>query len=437
MGDPRLLFTTVPVEVVRNSNSLKNKFFDTTSSYQSWTAMNREFFQYKVMNPPFGLHFIRENIPNVDILEYPSWDTYKAALQKGYDIVGISFFTWTFPAMVRMVEMARTAGIKEVWGGNYGTMTPGADAYFDKTFSGHCEAKIYQTLTGKELKEIRHPVLTGKASLGLFKATSNIGFLYTRRGCRARCSFCPTPWFTGKGRQPPITGLDDVLDTYQKMDANPVIIYDETFLAHKKNSEMVINELAKRNLQWVCLTRADRILGRVKDLRKRGLQTAVIGVESLRDHNLSYIAKKENSALIKEVIRELTANNCYANGTYMLGFPKDTVKSMKEDIDILATWGFFLVQFTILTPFPGTPLYKELSPHIVSHDWDHYDSYHLVWDHPCLTPAEAREILYYALKKLNKPSIYLRKILPYVIKNRLSRIVPGRLLINSYSKSEY
>jgi outer membrane protein assembly factor BamB len=91
----------------------------------------------------------------VDILEYPTWDHYREKLKEGYDIVGISFFTWTFPAMVRMVEMARAAGIKEVWGGNYGMMTPGAEAYFDKTFSGYCEAEIYHTLTGMELKEIR------------------------------------------------------------------------------------------------------------------------------------------------------------------------------------------------------------------------------------------------------------------------------------------
>jgi hypothetical protein len=59
--------------------------------------------------------------------------------------------------------------------------------------------------------------------------------------------------------------------------------------------------------------------------------------------------------------------------------------------------------------------HEELSPKIMSRDWGHYDSYHLVWNHPYLTPAEARDILYYALKRINRPSVYLRKILPYVI----------------------
>lgn len=91
----------------------------------------------------------------------------------------------------------------------------------------------------------------------------------------------------------------------------------------------------------------------------------------------------------------------------------------------LESWGFFLMQFTILTPYPGTPLYKQLQPKIVDHDWRHYDSYHLVWDHPSLSPEQARGLLFQALKRINRPSQYLRKISTEYLRRRMPAVRRG------------
>lgn len=417
MGNPKVLFTTIPVDLLRYENRLKGKIFDTTSSYQSWTAMNRYIYQLRASNPPFGLRFIKENIKGVDILEYPSWDEFRTVLKRGYDIVGISFFTWTLEEAVKMADTARENGVAEVWAGNYGVMTPGVDTYFDKVFPGNCEADLKKEIEGTDLTSITHPPITGKAKW-IFMG-ENIGYLYTNRGCNSRCTFCPTPWFTPGDNSHDITGLDHVLDQYRKLNASPVIIYDETFLNDEERSRTIIEKLAARNLRWVCLTRADRIVGRVSQLKKKGLHSAIIGVETLHDKNLKFVAKKENIQLIKEVIDELNAHKCFPDGTYMLGFPDDTVESIREDIDTLASWDFFLMQFTILTPYPGTPLWRQLGTRIIDHDWSHYDSYHLVWEHPHISPSQMRDLLFYALKKINRPGNYLRKILGYYAKSRL------------------
>lgn len=417
MASPRVLFSTIPVEVLKNENKLKGRIFDTTSSYQSWTAMNIRPFQLVVANPAFGLRFIKENIKSVDILEYPTWDEYKAALERGYDIVGISFFTWTVTDALKMIEMARENKVGEIWGGNYGVMTPEVNQYFDKAIAGNCEAFLKKEIEGIELSTISHPVIIGKVKWPFYD--QNVGYLYTKRGCKAKCAFCPTPWFTSEDNEYDIFGINRVLDSYRKLNVSSVVIFDETFLDKKHQSEIVIEEMARRNLNWVCLTRADRIVGKVSKLKQKGLHSAIIGVESIRDNNLSFVHKKEKSALIKEVIMELRGNQCFPVGTYMLGFPDDTAVSIKEDIDELASWGFFLMQFTILTPYPGTPLWQQLRDKITDLNWKHYDSYHLVWDHPYLTPHEGRELLYYALKKINKPFKYIRKILKYFIQTKI------------------
>ncbi len=421
MYRPKALFTTVPSDILHKSNSLKGKRFDTTSSYQSWTAMSPGPFQLRVSNPPFGLRFLRENIPGTEILEYPTWDEYRAALKKGYDIIGVSFFTWTAPEAVAMAEEAKAHGA-DVWGGNYGVMTPGIAEHFNRVFPGNCEAEVCRALIGAHSSTIRHPAIIGKASWAGFE--ENVGYLYTKRGCKAGCSFCPTPWFTAEDTETTLTGIEDVLDIYAWAHASPVIIFDETFLDNTAQSNHIIDELASRNLRWVCLTRADRIVGRVSELKLKGLHSAIIGVESIRDENLSFVRKRVNAALIREVIDELKAHGCFPCGTYMLGFPGDTEQSIREDIRELSRWGFFLMQFTILTPYPGTPLWKQLEDKIIDHDWKHYDSYNLVWDHPHLSPRKARDLLYHALRTVNRPSRYLWRTMRYYVNNRLFGTAP-------------
>lgn len=417
MSMPRVLFTTIPVEVLRSQNTLKGKAFDTTSSYQSWTAMNPRLLQLRVTNPAFGLRFIRENVRGVEILEYPTWEEYRAALRRGWDVVGISFFTWTTPDALQMAAMAREAGAGQVWAGNYGVMTPDISRHFDRVYSGNCEAALKKDIEGVDLPAVEHPVIVGKTQLSLMH--EKVGFLYTKRGCGSHCTFCPTPRFAKGDQQTVITGTDRVLDAYARLNASPVIIFDETFMENESHADAVIEQLARRKLRWVCLTRADRIVGRVAELKTRGLHSAIIGVESIRDANLHFVAKRERTDLIKETIRELSAHGCFPSGTYMLGFPGDTVESVQEDLRALESWGFFLMQFTILTPYPGTPLYKQLQPKITDQDWRHYDSYHLVWDHPSLSPEQARELLFQALRRINRPSQYLRKISTDYLRRRM------------------
>lgn len=423
MSMPRVLFTTVPVEVLRSQNTLNGKAFDTTSSYQSWTAMNPRLLQLRVTNPAFGLRFIRENVRGVEILEYPTWEEYRAALHRGWDIVGISFFTWTTPDALQMAAMAREAGVGQVWAGNYGVMTPDISQDFDRVYTGNCEAALKKDIEGVELPAVEHPVMVGKSEWNLVH--ENVGFLYTKRGCGSHCTFCPTPRFAKGDEETVITGTDRVLDAYARLNASPVIIFDETFMENESHASAVIEQLARRKLRWVCLTRADRIVGRVAELKSRGMHSAIVGVESIRDVNLHFVAKRERMDLIKETILELRAHGCFPTGTYMLGFPGDTVESVQEDLRALESWGFFLMQFTILTPYPGTPLYKQLQPKIVDHDWRHYDSYHLVWDHPSLSPEQARGLLFQALKRINRPSQYLRKISTDYLRRRVPAVQRG------------
>jgi hypothetical protein len=55
----------------------------------------------------FGLRFLRQNIPDIEILEYPTRAEYSKALKKGWDVVGYSFYLEESNYILQMTEEAR------------------------------------------------------------------------------------------------------------------------------------------------------------------------------------------------------------------------------------------------------------------------------------------------------------------------------------------
>lgn len=67
----------------------------------------------------FGLRFIKQNIPQIEILEFPSWNEYQQKItNESWDIVGFSFYLNEIHEILEMVKYAKSQGVSEVWAGN-------------------------------------------------------------------------------------------------------------------------------------------------------------------------------------------------------------------------------------------------------------------------------------------------------------------------------
>lgn len=408
----KILITTAPIEEIIHRQGLNNHTVDRTDTYQCWTQANKEKHQLRIGCPPVGLRFLKENIPGIDILEYPTWDQYKAALKNGYDIIGISFFTHSLGIIPKMIRLARDAGVREFWAGNHGVLTPLANELFDKVFIGSGEKVLVELLEGKKIEKIKHPVLISELRYRFF--SSKVGYLYTKRGCNMGCSFCTTPIFLPHDHAIPEDEILKVLDFYRQKRVANVVIYDETFLSDLGYSLRIARALAERGLPWVCLTRADRIGNIIPQLADLYMDGATIGIESFREENLKNIEKCQKVKDIEKTINEMNRHNLRTIGTYMICHPRDTAETVRKDLDRLSSLGLFLAQITIVTPFPQTPLWKQLKNQIIDMDWSHHDTYHLIWKHPRINPGEARDLLAYAQTKINNPHNYSRKLTPRI-----------------------
>ncbi len=344
-----------------------------------------------------GLRFIKQNLPQIDILEYPSWDRFTQVLSRGWDIVGFSFYTFETNDILRMVEHARKAGVRAVWAGNYGALEPSIRSHFDKVFVGYAEAELAQELD-VEIDRLQHPLLIehlGMEPIGYPLVPA--GLLYTTRGCPMKCSFCQAPVFAPTICTLPLEAIERVVREYRRRDIQLVIVNDETFGTVPGHAGDVTSLLRKYDLPWACMTRADVLRRNGEEWVANGLVGAFIGLESVHPEVFKELQKRETIEDITEAVRLLDRCNCFVAGSYIIGLEHDTVESVKRDLQRVRQLGGDMLGVTILTPFPQTVLWSQLEKtyRIDTSDWSSFDKKHLVWNHPHLSREDTAGLLQY------------------------------------------
>lgn len=365
----------------------------------------------------FGLRFIKQNIPQIEILEFPSWNEYQQKItNESWDIVGFSFYLNEIHEILEMVKYAKSQGVSEVWAGNYGALTEEIKPEFDKVFTSYSEDTLSKMLhTSLPEQGIIHPPLIGNTSYHNFKLNCQ-GYLFTNRGCNNKCDFCQTPPFCPKPSKIPLSSIERVLRYYKNLGITEVIILDESFGLYQKHAEQVVDLLNKYGFYWFPMVRADLLKERMNDWAKKGLLGAMTGIENLNQDTLDELGKNETIDEIVSAVKQLKNMNMFAVGYYMIGFPNETVFSIKQDIKKVAQLKLDITQLCVITPLPGTPLWERTKKEygIIDHDWHHYNAKHLVWDHPKISPEEMREILMNAFKIVYPPQRIFETSLGFV-----------------------
>jgi radical SAM superfamily enzyme YgiQ (UPF0313 family) len=362
----------------------------------------------------FGLRFIRHNLPGIEILENPTAREYRRALARGWDIVGISFYLSETRRALDMAAEARHAGAAEVWGGNYGVLTPEVRPHFDRVFVGYAEHQIAEAL-GIKLERLVHPPMVVPFGVPFWKIV-RLGLLFTTRGCCCGCTFCQTPVFAPKPCAIPLEEIDGVLKCYAEHGVFDILIPDENFGILPGHARAVGELLAKHGMLWTVMTRSDYLLQHFDEWRSQGLAGVMIGIESLAQDELNALNKRSNVEKLHEAVELCRRHGILMIGYYIIGLESDTEESIRASIENLAVMRFDLVALSILTPFPQTPLWQRLQEcyGIDDQDYSHFDGKHLVWRHPALTKGQIENLLDWSFKRLYPPTSFATSFVKFV-----------------------
>jgi len=143
-----------------------------------------------------------------------------------------------------------------------------------------------------------------------------------------------------------------------------------------------------------------------------GFRAMSFGVESTDPATL----KKSGRRPIPQAHQRRIIDHCRTKGIvtaafYVLGFLQDDWRSVAATIDYATDLGSTFAQFKILTPYPGTPMFKQLEPLLVETDWEKFDGYTPTFKHPNLTDRELRFLLGAAYTRFYVRPSYLANFL--------------------------
>jgi len=129
----------------------------------------------------------------------------------------------------------------------------------------------------------------------------------------------------------------------------------------------------------------------VREMALAGCAGVFVGFETLIDENLANARKRTPRAEdYGRRVRIFHEHGIKVNGSFVVGFDGDR----RDTFVSLAQWieanRLDCATFHILTPYPGTPLFRQLDAEgrLLHRNWDLYDTSHVVFRPKHLTPDE-------------------------------------------------
>lgn len=276
------------------------------------------------------------------------------------------------------------------------------------------------------LDELPHPELKGFPikDYSYFPAITKKPFfaLQSSRGCPYSCSYyCAYGKFQGSAIRvrSPKKVIEDIIYLKNKYGMKGFQFRDPTFGIVKNYIEDFCNEIKKNNLkiQWGIETRIDLLdENKIKLMFDTGLKNINLGIESI---NLE-IAKQNKRLLADMQHQEKLLKYCKKLGVkisafYLFGYEGDTKKSIESTLNYAKKINAFLARFAVCTPYPGTKFFEDLEKQnrILTHDYENYTQFNLVFKHKNLTNKEIQKMLSKAYKQYYFRFAYLFNLLKW------------------------
>ncbi len=217
-------------------------------------------------------------------------------------------------------------------------------------------------------------------------APGNIAFpsvqMLASRGCPYKCTFCAWPQLMYNNSPYRFRNVKRIADEmeYLLKERKYKSIYfdDDTFNINKKNIFDLCSEIRARDLrfEWAIMARAD-IMEEETLLRMRqaGLAAVKYGVESADQELLNKVRKNMDLKRSERMIRFTKSLGIKTHLTFTFGLPGESRDTIRRTIEYALDLDPDSVQFSIMTPYPGTEYYNELDAkgYITSKDWSEYN----------------------------------------------------------------
>jgi len=209
-------------------------------------------------------------------------------------------------------------------------------------------------------------------------------FLQTSRGCPFNCNYCPYPVAQGSTfrKRSPKNVLDEISWLVERFGVKNILIRDAEFTLDKKRVEEICKGLINSHygISWRCETRVDTLDEPLLEVMHNA---GCIGINMGIETRSKKICEKSGRKPLRESDTNKIIKKCQQLGIrtfcfFIIGLPGDDRSTVLDTIDYATALGTDDAQFTVATPYLGTPL----------HDWAAKNNYIESLEHDKITGFE-------------------------------------------------
>jgi radical SAM superfamily enzyme YgiQ (UPF0313 family) len=297
------------------------------------------------------------------------------------DVAAISTYTAQVKDAYELARQYREIGVHTVIGGLHATVLPEeALQHVDTVVVGEGEVSWVELLKDLERRKPKRLYAANGREFDLADAPIprydlldieyyNRLTVQTQRGCPWKCEFCAASiLLTPRYKTKPIEKVLAEIREIKRIWPRPFIEFaDDNTFVNKKHSKALMQALAGERVRWftetdVSVADDDDLLSLMKEA---GCAEILIGFETPSTSGLDGLELKRNWKLnrlngYKAAIERIQSHGIAVNGCFILGLDGDSADVFEAIWTFAREAGLFDVQITVLTPFPGTPLYSRL-----------------------------------------------------------------------------
>jgi anaerobic magnesium-protoporphyrin IX monomethyl ester cyclase len=218
----------------------------------------------------------------------------------------------------------------------------------------------------------------------MYKYTDRIVPIHGGRGCPYKCNFC---YHHSVPRYRPMSSMMEEADMLiERFDASMIEFSDDLVIATPHRARELVEGISglKKPVEYSIscrfnvLKRMDDVL--LKDLKKSGCRIMGLGLESGSQRILDVIHKRITVEEIETGLQRLKKAGIIPITAFMVGQYTETETDVERSCDLLRKLvrenKFFVSNFTVTTPFPGSELYElAFDKGYIRSDQDFFDRY--------------------------------------------------------------
>ncbi len=230
--------------------------------------------------------------------------------------------------------------------------------------------------------------------------------IYASKGCPYQCFYyCVYPLQQGRKLRTKSSKkvLDEMIYFYNKLGVTNFIFRDPVFSLNKNHTIELCDNIIESNYKFnICiethLKNIDELLA--DKLYQAGVKLIYVGIETSDEQvkKDAHRSSEVNELQIKKV-KFLEEKGIRIKAMYIIGLPEDSLETYMNTLEFSKTISSTYAQFSVFTPYPGTPVYEQYKDKITSTKFEDFNQWKLVFKHKNFSEKQIRNLLDLSYRK--------------------------------------